>query len=185
MSARPLHRLRRPLLAALAVVMAAHGLQSVAVEPEVAARENQLKAGYLLNFAKLVEWPPSTPADSLTICVLGETGLYDALAIGLGGKRIGVRTLNAYRLAQTESTARCSVLYIDSTATGAGGTLPATVLTVSDAKDFAHRGGIIELFTENNRLRFIINLDNARRAGLRINPSLLQLAAAVHKEATP
>jgi hypothetical protein len=151
-----------------------------------ANRENQLKAGYLLNFAKLVEWPATAPADALTICIQGASELHSALATGLEGKRIGTRLLNAYRLADGESRDRCSMLYLDST-------LPSTArdvsdqtdaLTVSDAKNFARTGGMIELFTENNRLRFIINLENAKRAGLRINPNLLQLAASVYTEAS-
>lgn len=184
-----MHRLRHCFLAALAAVTIMHAVSTTADDGSPENRENQLKAGYLLNFAKLVDWPGSTPADSLTICVLAAPGLYDALAVGLVGKRIGTRTLNAYQLTQNESRERCSVLYVDSAlASDSRGALPdqaTTTLTVSDARDFARSGGIIELFTENNRLRFIINLDNARRAGLRINPSLLQLAAAVRKEAAP
>jgi hypothetical protein len=53
---------------------------------------------------------------------------------------------------------------------------------VSDAKEFLRNGGIIELFTDENRLKFNINVDNAHRAGLRISSSLLQLAAAVEQE---
>ena len=53
------------------------------------------------------------------------------------------------------------------------------MLTVSDGNGFAHSGGTIELFTQQNRLRFIINLENARHAGLRISSNLLQLAASI------
>jgi hypothetical protein len=160
------------------------GVHAAAAE-SAANRESQLKAGYLLNFAKLVEWPATAPADALTICVQGASELYSALASGLEGKRVGTRPLTAHRLADGESRDRCSMLYLDSA-------LPAQAravsdqtlaLTVSDAKNFARSGGMIELFTENNRLRFIINLENAKRAGLRVNPSLLQLAASVYMEA--
>jgi hypothetical protein len=77
------------------------------------------------------------------------------------------------------------MLYLDSALPPAVRALSdqTDALTVSNAKNFARSGGMIELFTENNRLRFIINLENAKRAGLRINPSLLQLAASVYTEA--
>ena len=65
------------------------------------------------------------------------------------------------------------------------GVLRAPVLTVSNGKDFAHLGGIIELFTEGNRLRFIVNLANAKRAGIKISSSLLQLASVVEKDNEP
>ncbi len=41
---------------------------------------------------------------------------------------------------------------------------------------------MIELFTENHRLRFLINVDNAQQAGLRISSDLLKLAAGVQRE---
>jgi hypothetical protein len=56
------------------------------------------------------------------------------------------------------------------------------VLTISDAKNFAANGGMIELFTENHRLRFRINARSAHRAGLRISSDLLKLAVGVHRE---
>lgn len=176
---------RAVLLSVLAWAAAATGVRTEAADSAV-NRENQLKAGYLLNFAKLVEWPATVPADTLTICVVGASGLYDALASGLGGKRVGNRALAAQKLAENESRDRCSVLYVDAAAPAQARMLPdraTAALTVSDAKDFARTGGIIELFTENNRLRFIINLENARHAGLRVNPNLLQLAASVYTEA--
>jgi hypothetical protein len=57
----------------------------------------------------------------------------------------------------------------------------SAVLAVGEEHDFIRKGGIIELFTENNRLRFNINLDNARRVGLKISSSLLQLATRVEE----
>jgi len=45
-------------------------------------------------------------------------------------------------------------------------------------------GGMIELFAEDNRLRFKVNVENAERAGLRISSNLLQLAASVEKGGT-
>jgi hypothetical protein len=176
---------RAVLLSLLAWMTTTAGVRTEAADSAL-NRENQLKAGYLLNFAKLVEWPATAPADTLTICVAGASGLYDTLASGLGGKRIGNRTLAAYKLAENESRDRCSVLYVDAAASTQARSLPdrtTAALTVSDAKNFARSGGIIELFTENNRLRFIINLENARHAGLRVNPNLLQLAASVYTEA--
>jgi hypothetical protein len=181
-------RLRALVWSLLISTATATGAPVVAGESAAANRENQLKAGYLLNFAKLVEWPAGALAETLTICVLGASGLYDVLAPGLDGKRIGSRALAAHKLTDGESRERCGVLYVDAAVPAVTRALPekaAPALTVSDAKGFARNDGIIELFTENNRLRFIINLESAKRAGLRVNPSLLQLAATVYTEAPP
>ena len=88
-------------------------------------------------------------------------------------------------LARGENTSGCQVLYVESGAPFATERLVAAPqpaqLTVSDAHDFSLNEGVIELFTEGNRLRFSINLDNARRAGLKISSNLLQLASHVEE----
>lgn len=148
-------------------------------------RENQLKAAYLLNFVKFVEWPPEAPGDRLVICFFAGAGVYDALAPGIDGKKVGARTLSVSRRASPADRQGCNVIYLG--ADGArDGQYPAAdlvagkaALTVSDTRDFARNGGMIELFTENNRLRFNINVSNAQKAGLRISSSLLQLAATI------
>jgi len=151
-----------------------------------ATRENALKAGYLFNFIKFVEWPQTAPTDALTVCFLGGSGVYDELAAVLPEKRLGDRRLMARQLVPGEPFTNCQVLYVDAeqlhtVAATLGAHAPA-VLTVSEAGNFLHDGGIIELFAEGNRLRFRISLENARRANLRISSSLLQLASSVEKE---
>jgi hypothetical protein len=177
----------RPFLTAAASLVACYALASLPASP---ARETQradaLKAGYLFNFLKFVEWPPIAPADTLTICLLGTSSVYNEISDGLSDKRLGTRRLVARHLAPAEPMAACQVLYIDAdqfpAVSGLIGTRPAALLTVSDAPDFLRNGGVIALFDEGNRLRFRISVDNARRAELRISSNLLQLASAVERE---
>jgi hypothetical protein len=151
-----------------------------------AQRTDALKADYLFNFLKFVEWPPLAPADTLTVCFLGDNGVYEDLSAGLAHKRLGTRRLVTHRLAPAEPTAACQVLYIE-----AGRlpdisdlifTRPAGLLTVSDAPEFLQSGGVITLLDEGNRLRFRISVDNARRASLHISSKLLQLASTVERK---
>jgi hypothetical protein len=148
-------------------------------------RTDQLKAGYLLNFAKFVEWPASVPADLLTVCFVGGKGVRDALASGIDTKMAGERHLAVRAISESESPAGCNVLYLDAALMPDGAHEPNTagspILTVSDAKAFAHIGGMIELFSDANHLRFNINVASAQKAGLHISSSLLQLAAAVEQ----
>lgn len=175
------------LLSAAVAIAACSALVS---SPDLLAREAEradaLKAGYLFNFMKFVEWPPLAPADTLTICFLGNSSVYDELSSGLPDKRLGARRLVARRLAPAEPMVACQVLYIDAEQVpDVSDTLvarPAALLTVSDAPEFLRSGGIIALFDEGNRLRFRISVENARRANLRISSSLLQLASAVERE---
>jgi hypothetical protein len=149
-------------------------------------REDALKAGYLFNFIKFVEWPAPGGTDPFTVCFLGSEGVLGQLATAVSTKRIGDRPIAARMLSVGEPFAGCQVLYIDGTQLGySASALSArtpALLTVSDGTNFLREGGIIELFAEGNRLRFRISLDNARRANLRISSSLLQLASSVEKE---
>jgi hypothetical protein len=161
-----------------------HSGLSEADEADV-RRETQLKSAYLLNFVKFVEWPPTTSADTpLIFCFLGGLRMRETLENGIESKRVGSRPLTLRQIQTPGETEGCSVLYVEekwASNLAAPRDPPPPMLTVSDAKGFAHNGGIIELFTNENRLKFIINVDNARRAGLRISSGLLQLAAGVEQ----
>ena len=146
----------------------------------------QFKAVYVFNFAKLTVWPASAPADVLTMCFIGAPGVRDRIARDISGKLIGSRRVAVRSLSPSQPADDCSIVYIDAAAApGARAALPSFALTVSDAHDFVHHGGIIELFFQDNRLRFIINLDNARPAGLKMSSSLLELASRVEQAVSP
>jgi hypothetical protein len=152
-----------------------------ALAEDAPSRLDQLMAGYVLNFTKFVEWPESSQSEELVICVAGNTGLYSALRSGAETVQVRSHRVTVRTVTDAPSAAGCHVLYIEPASplhlTQLGTSAP--VLTVSDGNGFAHSGGTIELFTQANRLRFIINLENARHAGLRISSNLLQLAASV------
>jgi len=155
---------------------------SSAHSDDVQQRENQFKAAYLFNFVKFVEWPTDAPLETLTVCFLGGQGVHEALANGIEGKHVGGRKLTLRRLEQSATVDRCDVLYADAASVNISIAAGLPVLTVSDAPQFAAKGGMIQLFTDNHRLRFVINVAHANQAGLRISSDLLKLAADVQQE---
>jgi hypothetical protein len=160
-------------------------LLSSAVALGAADREAQLQAGYLLNFAKLVDWPEASAGTAITFCFLGGDIIHDVLATGLEKRSVGTRPVSLRQLRAATESVGCDVLYVDGKLPpGKPATPPFQMhmLTVGDAATFVGDGGMIQLFTDNNRLRFRINIDNARRAGLNVSSSLLQLAASVERE---
>lgn len=154
-----------------------------AADSSSAGREDQLRAAYLVNFAKFIQWPAGVEAGQ-TFCFVGGAGIRDALNAATAA-RTDAPVLVTRALARGENTSGCQILYVESGAPFATERLVAAPqpaqLTVSDAHDFSLNEGVIELFTEGNRLRFSINLDNARRAGLKISSNLLQLASHVEE----
>lgn len=166
----------------LVLASAAGTIAAVRADDASARREDQLKAAYLFNFVKFVEWPGASLPDFLTVCFAGGDGVHEALAAGIESKQVGTRQLSVRQLRGSDPVTNCNVLYIEAAVRVPPHAPELPILTVSDAKAFAQNGGIIELFTDNNRLRFSINVDNAQRAGLRVSSSLLQLAASVEKD---
>lgn len=150
------------------------------------ARSDQLKAAYVLNFARFVEWPANLTGP-LTLCVAGNEGVSAALASAAAAERkVADRTLVVRRLTPGDSTESCRVLFLSAPHTV--GPEPETtplLLTVSDTGGFVQQGGMIELFAENNRLRFKVNLHNVQRAGLQLSSQMLQLAVLVENGGTP
>src|ERR1700724_1893523 len=69
-----------------------HPRSSGADEADV-RRETPVKLGYLVDFVRFVEWPPTTPDAPLTLCLLGGAGMRETMESGIENKRVGSRPL--------------------------------------------------------------------------------------------
>lgn len=152
------------------------------------ANEYQVKAAFLYNFAKFVDWPPSAFSDAkqpLDVCVYGRDPFGNALEDALLGKAIGERRIGLGRAMQFQDLAGCHVVFVSSPARESTMDLAnrlkgRPVLLVGESEGFAASGGAIQFTIEDNRVHFIINPDAADRAGLKISSKLLALAKIVH-----
>jgi uncharacterized protein DUF4154 len=144
-------------------------------------REYEIKAAYLYNFIKYVDWP--SYGDTITIGVLGGNPFGPALAPLNGkivkGRRVVVRELDSVRDAQ-----KCQIIFVSASERQRLQEIfeslrSARVLTVGETQGFADGGGMINFIEENNKVRFEINADAARRTGLNISSELLKLAKLV------
>lgn len=167
-------------------------LASVLALPAAAAspptRAAEVKAVFLFNFTKFVQWPPEAfpaPRSPIVIGVLGSDPFGRALEQAVAGETVDGRPIEIKRFKSLETLGSSHVLYISASQEervpeillrlGRSGTL-----TVADIDGFAARGGAVQFRTEAGRLRFEINRDAADRAGLRVSSRVLGLASAVH-----
>jgi hypothetical protein len=167
--------------AALAVALGAAG--AVAAE---ALTEVQVKAAYVYNFVKYVEWPAgafATAQSPVVLCVAAGDGLRGALA-AIDGKQAQGRALQLRRAVRPDEFRSCHILFVpESEERVAGellrkaGSLP--VLTVGEHDGFAAAGGVIGFVVRDDRVQFEINPDAAARADLKVSSRLLQLATIV------
>ncbi len=145
-----------------------------------------VKAAFLYNFAKFVEWPANVFPDDgspFVLCVLGEDPFGSALD-SIKRKTVGARKLMIKRYEKAKDFKKCHMLFISRSKKNDLDKIFAqledlSVLTVSDIEGFALKGGIIGLFTADNKIRFEINVDRVKRSGLQISSKLLKLAKIV------
>lgn len=191
MTIRPGPLVFKPVLlgcALLAMVMACVTPARAQSQGNQESSEYVIKAGYVYNFAKLVEWPSSTSRNGrpLVIGILGNDAVATVVARVVEGKRIDDRPLQVKRVTARDFTeCACQILFV------AGGESvnvddlirfqrAASVLTIAETPDFTRRGGVIALTVENQKVRFSINKDAATQASLIISSRLLTLASVVH-----
>lgn len=152
-----------------------------------AATEYQVKAAYLYNFGRFVEWPEKVEATreaSFVICVLGQDPFGTALDATLDHQTVDGKRVLARRIAGPQEAPGCRILFISASEEkhlkDVLAALPAgSILTVSDIAGFSRRGGMIEFVIEGARVRFEVNLKIAEGAGLVLSSELLKVAAAV------
>jgi hypothetical protein len=168
-------------------------LLTAAPAPPAGPTEYQIKAVFIFNFARFVEWPATAFADPrapFVIGVLGEDPFGGALDEAAGGEKINGRDLVLRRFRRVEEIADCHILFISRSESKRFGEILAalgdrSVLTVSDADEFATRGGMIRFVTERKRVRLRINPAAARAAHLELSSKLLRPAELVNPGKDP
>lgn len=149
--------------------------------------EFEVKAAYLYNFGRFVEWPPETVSSDTAefpICILGDDPFGKALDSTISGEKIEGRAVVARRISAPAQATVCRVLFISSSEdkqikeilSNLG---KSSILTVSDIPQFLDDGGMVQFILADQKVRFKINLAATRQAGLNLSSELLKVAAEV------
>ncbi len=149
-----------------------------------ATTESAVKAGFIYNFTKFIEWPASTGMyANFNLCVVGDSHLEDSLH-ALEGKMVGGKPLSLHLNVAGENLKSCQMIFVaedDDQAVQALlkelASLP--VVTISDSPDFVQKGGMIGLVRDGTRMGFEVNLAAANLSGVHISSQLLKLAKSV------
>jgi hypothetical protein len=166
------------------------GTMFPASAPAQTADEYQVKAAFLYNFAKFVEWPPEafkSPNAPISICVFGRNPFGKDLDEAIRGKSIDGRPFVLRQVSDAAEAAACQILFVGSSdGKKLRGLLdnlkPQGILTVGESQGFATSGGVINFKLDGGHVRFEINVDAAEQAQLHISSKLLGLAQIVRTE---
>jgi hypothetical protein len=154
--------------------------------------EYLIKAGFIFNFAKFVDWPAaafSQPDSPIVIGILGTDPFGTIIDKTVQDKRIGARGFVVKRLkwgADPKDLRECKILFVGASERAHLDELVQIlrglpILTVGETPGFAERGGVIRFVLEDNRVRFEVNVDAARQADLTISSRLLTLARIIQQ----
>ena len=169
-----------PLLLALLLAAPAAG------RADATAAEYDVKAAFLYNFTKFVDWPPSAFHDdrsSLRLCVLGEDPFGGSLQTFVKEEVAG-RKVTVLRSGWMSDPSGCQILFVSRSEEERlteilAAVRGAPVLTVGDMEGFLEKGGIINFILQGSKVRFEINQESAELAGIKISSKLLRLATRV------
>jgi hypothetical protein len=181
-------RARKPKIRHLIVLMLASLFLTGTLNAQM--DEYSIKAAYLYNFSKYVEWPGVTGEEahtSFVICIVGEDPFGDILNQAVSGKTSGDgRVLEVRRLKAIDppSLRKCEMVFISvsekSHAMAIREALKASpVFTVADFSPFAENGGIANLRIDGNKVRVDLNINAANQVNLKISGKLQQVANLV------
>lgn len=179
-------RLIVAVLLSLSVAVGANAQSSASA----ASSEYLIKAGFIYNFAQLVQWPSAafSQADSpIVIGILGTDPFGASIDRVVENKKLDGRSLVIKRLRWSKDLkdlTECNILFISSSEKEHAAEVINIVkwlpiLTIGETPGFAARGGIINLTLEDNKVRFEVNIGAAKQANLNISSRLLALAKIV------
>ena len=160
----------------------------VALPAQADSSEYELKAAFIARFVEFIDWPSIVGGASrpFSICVFGAHPIEQPLAKLPELLHVKGNEVEVHRIMQPEQATECGILFIPS---NAAASLPeirrvtqnSAVLTIGDTPGFLQRGVLINFFTEDERLRFEIQLPNARAAGFTVSARLLKLARVIEQ----
>jgi uncharacterized protein DUF4154 len=150
--------------------------------------EYEVKAAFLFNFTKFVEWPENAfvdPHAPIVIGVIGDDPFGESLVRIVAGQKAQGRSIEVVKYRYGDNLRRCHVLFISASERQHRAPLlaslqEASVLTVSDIDGFAEAGGAIQFVMQENRVRFVVNLEVATQGKLRVSAKLLALARVIN-----
>ena len=166
------------------------GGAATAYTGSLSEREHQLKAAFLYNFVKFVEWPADRFADestSIMLCVIGKDTFGTTLEDTVTGKTVRGRHISIRRIDNVDDVESCHLLFVSSSEPERLRQIvtrshQANVLTVGNMARFIESGGVINLIKRSNNIRFEINLIAAEQSHLKLDLKLLTLASSVIKK---
>ncbi|WP_237754287.1 YfiR family protein [Geobacter sp. OR-1] len=145
--------------------------------------EIKVKAAYIYNFTKFVDWSDDGGREPFRICVVGTDPIRTVLG-ELSNREVKGRPIRIQRVKDLNALPQCHLMFISRSEEQQ---LPfilqrlqgTQTLTVSDISQFSQKGGMVSFITEKDRVKIEISQRAVRQAGLKVSAKLFEIARVV------
>src|SRR5688572_29928546 len=145
----------------------------------------KIKAEFLYNFTKYIEWPAAYKQGNFVIAVIGNNTLYNDLISLFTGKILGTQKYEVKYFAKpADLIGTCHLIYLPPDFTGSVSEVTSKVkgkstLIVTDKPGLAKQGAAINFIYIDNKQKFEMNKSNIEKYDLKVSSSLVNLAIVV------
>jgi hypothetical protein len=142
------------------------------------SKVNKLKASYLYNFTKFIEWPnlgDDKLSSSIRICVDNSSDFFQFLEQLVAGRRVG-KLQQTLEILPADTASGCELLFVSQEGNRITRQLDRTVI-VADSATIDFPGIAVVFYIEKSKLRFEIDLKKINSLNVVVSSELLKLAS--------
>jgi hypothetical protein len=145
------------------------------------ATVQQAQSLFIYNFSRLIQWPAGNQAGEFVIGVMGNDNLYNSLNTYVANKKVGTQPIVIKKFDNPESLTRCHILFVGNSKVSAFNDVLTRVrgtnsLIITEKKGMINMGSAIDFFMDQDKLKFVINSENAQKYNLTVSKSLEDMA---------
>jgi hypothetical protein len=149
------------------------------------AEESNLKAAFIYNFTRFIEWEPAAIADEFVIGVIGTSSIDEPLEEISKTRTVNTKKIIIRHFEKIEDLDNCNILFIPKAVKVPiqeiiAKTEKKNILLISEKQGYASKGSSINFVIIDNKLKFEANMKAINSAGLKVSAQLLKLAIIVN-----
>jgi hypothetical protein len=142
---------------------------------------SQAQSMFIYNFSRLIQWPANSTSGDFVIGVVGDNEIYNSLVSFVANKRVGSQAITVKKFDDPQSISRCHIVFVgDSRISRLGEVITklngTNSLIITERKGMVNSGSAIDFFMDEDKLKFVINADNAEKYDLTVSKSLQDMA---------
>ena len=141
----------------------------------------QAQSMFIYNFSRLIQWPAGSTTGQFVIGVVGSNDLYNNLVSFVANKRVGSQSIAVRKFDDPQSVSSCHIVFLGNSKVSRIDELVnrlqgSNSLIITERKGMINSGSAIDFFMLEDKLKFVMNADNAEKYNLTVSKSLEDMA---------